>query len=51
VASRELVQLVVLHPVATGPDDVACGRIEEGAIGSRCTLSVFMLRTPEMAPR
>src|SRR5260370_22102618 len=33
VASRDLVPLVVLHPVATRPHDVASGRIEEGAIG------------------
>src|SRR6058998_3731077 len=32
VASRELVHLVVLHPVATRPHDLACVRIEEGAI-------------------
>src|SRR2546425_12296641 len=32
VASRELLHLVVLHPVATRPHDLACVRIEEGAI-------------------
>src|SRR6266702_2157052 len=32
VASRELVHLVILHPVATRPHDLACVRIEEGAI-------------------
>src|SRR5213593_933127 len=32
VASRELIHLVVLHPVATRPHDLACVRIEEGAI-------------------
>src|SRR2546422_3723420 len=32
VASRDLVHLVVLHPVATRPHDVAFVRIEEGAI-------------------
>ncbi len=32
VASYELVHLVVLHPVATRPHDLACVRIEEGAI-------------------
>src|SRR5712691_8839370 len=32
VPSRDLVHLVVLHPVATRPDDVARVRIEEGAI-------------------
>ena len=32
VASRELLHLVVLHPVATRPHDLACLRIEEGSI-------------------
>src|SRR3989441_831204 len=32
VASRELVHLVILHPVATRPHDLAGVRIEEGAI-------------------
>src|SRR5439155_10915561 len=32
VSSRELLHLVVLHPVAIRPHDVACLRIEEGAI-------------------
>src|SRR2546428_9642768 len=32
VTSRELVHLVVFHPVATRPHNPACVRIEEGAI-------------------
>src|SRR5205823_3069519 len=48
VASREVVHLLVFHPVATRPHDFAGVRIEEGAIvGARCNLSVFMLPTPD----
>src|SRR3989454_19896 len=32
VTSRELLHLVVLHPVATRPHDLTCLRIEEGAV-------------------
>src|SRR2546425_7554009 len=32
VAGRELLHLVVLHPIATRPHDLGCVRIEEGAI-------------------
>src|SRR5260370_34911866 len=32
VARRELIHLVVLHPVATRPHDPACVRFEEDAI-------------------
>src|SRR5260370_19360177 len=56
VASREPVHLVILHPVATRPHNLACVRIEEGAIVRASSKRVTpdyprrVIRMPEEQP-